>query len=468
MQLNNSDASVAATTPLDEARYQRALADLFGRLNYERTPEAARSIRDFQLAQMEQLLEELGNPQDHLPTIHIAGSKGKGSTATMVASIAQAAGYRVGLFTSPHLIRFEERFTINCVEPTHREIADLFDQVNAASQALHQRDPENSPPHTYFELATAMGWLHFLNKEVDLAVMEVGLGGRLDSTNVCSPLVTAITSISLDHTRLLGETLELIAREKGGIIKPSVPVVTNVTDPAAFNAIESIAREHSAPLYQLGREFHYRAIPPAPNTVPELPRYQFDFNGLGSEFSGLYLNLPGEHQCQNGALATAISLLLRDKGFEIGDSAIQNGLATAQCPLRIEVLSKEPLIIVDVAHNPASIRALCNTLGQVNAQRRIVIFASSRDKAADEMLRILGETMDEVWITRFSSNPRAVDLDELTRHADRTLTTPWRIFPDGKAALAAVKEEARSGDLFCVTGSFFLAGEAKTILTPTE
>lgn len=459
---------MAATTPLDKARYQRALDDLFGRLNYERTPEAARSIRDFRLTQMQQLLEELGNPQNRIPTVHIAGSKGKGSTATMVASIVQAAGYRVGLFTSPHLIRFEERFTVNGVEASHREVADLFDQVNAASQRLQNRTQEPSPPHTYFELATAMGWLHFLNNQVDLAVMEVGLGGRLDSTNVCSPLVTAITSISLDHTRLLGETLELIAKEKGGIIKPGVPVVTNVADPAAFGAIEAIAQEKSASQFQLGRDFHYVSIPPASGASPRLPNYRFDFQGLGTTLHNLQLNLPGEHQCQNGALATAIAILLRQNSFDITESAIRQGLASARCPLRIEVLSEQPLIIVDVAHNPASIKALCETLQQVPAQRRITIFASSRDKAADEMLRILGQTMDEIWITRFSSNPRAVDLDELARHAERTLTTPWRIFPDGKSALAAAMEESRPGDMYCVTGSFFLAGEVKAILKPTE
>ncbi|WP_437226824.1 bifunctional folylpolyglutamate synthase/dihydrofolate synthase [Planctomicrobium sp. SH661] len=447
----------------DEARYQRAIDEMYGRLNYERTPDAARSLQDFRLTQMRELLAALGNPQLSVKTVHIAGSKGKGSTATMVARIAEAAGHRAGLFTSPHVDRFEERFTINGKTPTQREVADLYDRLRSVIDALPADHPAANP--TFFEIATALAWMYFADQQVDLAVMEVGLGGRLDSTNVCSPLVTVITSISRDHVRLLGNTLALIAREKAGIIKPGIPIVTNVPDSDPAEATEEIALANAAPQYRLGVEFHHH--PHSLNSGDQdLPaHYTFDFKGFGVDWKNLQLGMPGEHQTRNGALAVAVTMLLRERGVNLPEEAIRQGLKNACCPLRVEVLSRAPLTVVDAAHNPASITALCETLRSVSAKRRIAIFASSRDKEADVLLSILNESMDEIWLTRFTNNPRAIEFAELEAIAARHLTKPWRLFETPQEAISTAQATTRPDDLICITGSFFLAAEAKAILT---
>ena len=446
----------------DDVRYQRALAALYCRLNYERTPDAAHSLQDFRLHVMRRVLAELDNPQETLATVHLAGSKGKGSTATMVARIAEAAGYRVGLFTSPHVDCFEERFTVNGVAPSRKQVADLFDQLDNISQTLRQADPAFSL--TFFETATALGWMHFQQQQVDLAVVEVGLGGRLDSTNICRPLVTVITSISRDHTRLLGNTLALIAREKAGIIKPGIPVITNVTDPDAAQVTAEIAQQQSAPQFRLGMEFRHQPQLPTSGR-PDLPvHYNFDFTGMGVYFRHLQVGMPGEHQTRNGALATAVSLLLRDHGFQLSETAIRQGLLNTHCPLRVEVLQESPLVIVDAAHNPASVAALCETVQQVRAEKRLVIFACSRDKETHVLLSLLNESMDEIWLTRFTNNPRAIEFKELEHLAAKLLTKPWKLFSTPLDAVTAARTSVTPRDLVCFTGSFFLATEAKSIL----
>lgn len=461
-QLSNFQQPQTDSSAQDDARYQRALDELFGSLNYERTPDAARSLQDFRLNAMRTLLQDLGNPQEQLPTVHVAGSKGKGSTATMIARIVEAAGFRVGLFTSPHVDRFEERFTVNGMAPSRKQVADLFDRLREVIRQRRLQNPEFAP--TFFEMSTALGWMSFLEQKVDLAVMEVGLGGRLDSTNVCKPSVTVITSISRDHTRLLGDTLSAIAREKAGIIKPGVPVVTHLTDAGAAQVTEEIARERGAPHYRLGHEF--RHVPHEQTGIVQTAPacYSFDFHGLKTDWTDLALSMPGEHQTRNAALAVAVSRLLAGQGWNIPEAAVRQGLKNACCPLRVEVLRRDPLLIVDAAHNPASIAALCETLKTVKAKRKIAIFGSSRDKETDVLLSLLNESMDELWLTRFTNNPRAVELPELQRLAEKLLTRPFQLFPTIREALSAVQAEASPEDLICVTGSFFLAAEAKAIL----
>lgn len=457
---------VANSSATDDSRYQRALADIYSRLNYERAPDAARSVNDFQLDQMRKLLAGLGNPQLSIPTVHLAGSKGKGSTATMVARIAEAAGYRVGLFTSPHVDHFEDRFTINGVPPTHGQVANLYERLQTVCAALPGQDVLAAS--TFFEVATTLAWMHFSEQNVDLAVMEVGLGGRLDSTNVCQPLVTVITSISRDHTRLLGDTLALIAREKAGIIKPGIPVITNVSDPAAAQVTTDIALSQAAPEYRLGVEFQHRSQASPDGHMLEPACYSFDFDGLGVRWDNLQLSMPGEHQARNGALAIAAALLLNERGFALPETAVRAGLKAARCPLRVEVLSHAPLMIVDAAHNPASITALCESLRNVPLRRRLVIFASSRDKEVETLLGILNESMDELWLTQFTNNPRALDLVEMEEIAIRKLTRPWRLFASPQQAITAALAMAGPADLICITGSFFLAAEAKAILYSTH
>jgi len=443
-------------------RYRQSLEFLFGRLNFERTPDAATSLQDFKLTRMEEFLHRLGNPQRLIPTVHVAGSKGKGSTSTMIARIAEAAGLNVGLFTSPHIDQFEERFTINGTIASPEEMIELVEQIRPVVDEMEQKSDGQGV--TYFELATAMGWLHFLKRKVNLAVIEVGLGGRLDSTNVCSPLVTVITSISRDHTRLLGNTLAEIAREKAGIVKTGIPVVTAVTQLESAGVIQEIAGSHTAPLYRLGTEFQIqsRIRQAAGDFKPAC--YEVDHSSEFGRLSRLPLAMPGEHQARNAALAVLVIQLLNQRGYQFTEEHIRQGLENAWCPLRIEVLGQAPLLIVDAAHNEASVTALCESLASLRVRRRHLIFATSRDKEVETLLSILNDHFDHFWLTRYCNNPRSVPLTDLEALASRLLSKPWSIQPDPQSALRAATEQAEGDDLICVTGSFFLATEAKQMI----
>ena len=448
----------------DDARYQAALDFLFSRLNYEKAPDAARTISDFKLSRMERLLEVLGNPHLSIPVVHIAGSKGKGSTATMVARILEDAGYRTGLFTSPHISRFEERLTINGQLADEATVIALVDQLRPASAAV-ERELGTTP--TFFELVTAMAWMHFKQAGVQIAVFEVGLGGRLDSTNICAPVVTAITSISRDHTRLLGETLELIAGEKAGIIKPGVPVVTGVRDPGPLSVIEQKATAAGSRLTCCDRDFRGIVSNVHESSASEPFCHSIDFQSEGFSLPGLQLSMAGEHQIRNAAVAIRIIQELRSAGWEVSEDAIRRGLSRARCLLRIQVVAREPLTILDAAHNPASIEALCRTLASVQTGKRVAIFASSKDKETGKLLAILNEHFDEIWLTRYVKNPRSVEFETLEELANSILTRPWRIAVTPEAAIADARQQCGKGDLVCVAGSFFLAAEALDILQAT-
>src|SRR5262245_2425150 len=282
--------------------YEEALAFWYGRVNYERQ---AAQPGDLKLDRMRALLHRLGDPHDRLRTVHVAGSKGKGSTCAMLASVLRAAGYRTGLFTSPHLVDVRERIQIDGELIAEGELAALMEEIRPAAEAL---EAEGQPP-TFFEVGTALGFLHFRRQRCDVAVVEVGLGGRFDSTNVLTPLVSVVTSISLDHTAILGDQVEKIAFEKAGIIKAGVPVVSGVTDPAAQEVIRRVAAERGAPLTQLGTDFHYRY---EPWSSPDRPWWEWGAcpNGVQvttrlREWPVLPVRLAGEHQAANAAVAVA-------------------------------------------------------------------------------------------------------------------------------------------------------------------
>ncbi|MDA7503496.1 bifunctional folylpolyglutamate synthase/dihydrofolate synthase [Planctomicrobium sp.] len=451
---SNSNISSEPLNTIDP-RYQDSIQYLFDTINYERRPELAQGPESFHLERMRSLLELLGNPQLAVPCVHIAGSKGKGSTATMVARILEESGKKVGLFTSPHAHRFEERFTINRSLPTETEVVEIVDRLRIVTSEMEQSE-FGSP--TFFELATAAGWLHFRQQKVDIAVIEVGLGGRLDSTNVCEPLACIITSISKDHTRLLGDTEELIAREKAGIIKPGVPVVSGVTRDGPAQVIQTVAQETSAPFLQLGVDFQIQPVAPADqNLIP----WTFDYSSQGIEFKSLNLAMPGEHQTRNAALVVTTANLLRNAGFEITDEAIQEGLSKAIIPLRIEVVAENPLIVIDAAHNPASIQALCDTLHPNRANRKFCVFASSRDKDCAELLNILNTSFDEFILCSYQKNPRSLSLEELKNIANGILTKPFQMSETPESAMETALDLASNEDLVCATGSFFLAAEVE-------
>ncbi|MEZ6069963.1 MAG: Mur ligase family protein [Pirellulales bacterium] len=291
-----------------------AQAYLSSRLNYERSPASSYDARSFRLERMQRLVGKLPVDVFRVPVIHVAGTKGKGSTSAMLASILTTAGFRAGLYSSPHLYRLEERFAVDGVPCSEEELTSLVASVAEAAEALVPSGAAQGPaPHTYFELTTAMAMLHFARRDVDVAVLEVGLGGRLDSTNICRPTATVITSISLDHTRLLGETVAEIAAEKAGIIKPGVPVISGVTDPAAADVIAEKARSAAARLFRVGVDFDYEytspqhlercATPPRVSIALQQPpaAWAHTLAASPAALADLRLGLLGRHQAANAA-----------------------------------------------------------------------------------------------------------------------------------------------------------------------
>jgi dihydrofolate synthase/folylpolyglutamate synthase len=467
--------------------YKSAVEFLRSRLDFERTPAVAYSEQSYKLDRMAELLSRLGDPQRKLRVVHIAGTKGKGSTASMVAAMLTAAGYRVGVFSSPHLFRVEERMAIDGQPCSATDLAELSALIEphvlaldaeaergeqlAQHQAGEVSTAEGRAPlatcydggPTYFEITTAMAMLHFARQSVDVAVLEVGLGGRLDSTNVCQPVVSVITSISYDHTRELGPTLTHIAGEKAGIIKPGVPVVSGVTADEPRIVIREKCALEGSPLWELETDFSftYRA---ATHLEQGAGQSEIDFVGPDRrKISDIGIKLLGRHQGANAAVALATICRLRELDFDVDDDAVRRGLAAAVCPARVQVLARRPTVILDAAHNVASIQALVETLDEsFVARRRYLIFATTRDKDAFHMLRILLPSFDEVLLTRYVSNPRGVPVEDLMSVATAArpeLADRAKAYPTPIAALAALREQVGGDDLVCIAGSFFLAAD---------
>jgi dihydrofolate synthase/folylpolyglutamate synthase len=449
--------------------YQDALAFWFGRINYEQTGMPA-DLRALKLERMQSLLARLGHPQERSRIVHIAGSKGKGSTAAMLAAILQAAGYRTGLFTSPHLCRVEERVQVNgqCISPG--ELTQLMQEIEIACA---QTEAAGHGPPTFFEIITALGWLHFERRRVDWAVVEVGLGGRFDSTNVCRPQVAVITSISLDHVQQLGPTLAHIAREKAGIIKPGIPVVSGVTEQEPAEVIRQVARQQNAPLFELGTHFHFEYFPgrhAQDHAVWPRLRYRasdspavWRLNGYSGKPQEYELRLWGRHQAANAAVALAAVDCLRSQGVTISEEAVQRGLRNVHWPARIELLHSRPRVILDCAHNRASMAALMETLRQSFTWRRlVVILGCSRDKDIPGMLAELATLTDVVHFTRYSSSPRSASPEELAQLWPGP--APCYLHNRAEDAWRAAYLAAQPDDLLCVTGSVFLAGELRELV----
>ena len=472
----------------------RAMAFLLGRIDYERTMSIPYGRREFALDRMRHFLDRLVNPQNRLRIIHVAGTKGKGSTSAMIAAALSAAGYRTGLYTSPHLHRLEERFQIDGQPCTPEQLASLVDLIRPIVEQLDAEGGSQTPPEpgpTYFEITTALALLHFAGysaisdlsshsalrtphsalNPTSFAVLEVGLGGRLDSTNVCQPLVSVITSISYDHTQLLGNTLAQIAAEKAGIIKPGIPVISGVIDDEPRRVIEQIAAERGCQLIQSGRDFKFQYHPPhALDDAQHSQRGKIDFHSSlpnrPSGRTGIELNLLGRHQAANAAVALATLDELAAQGYAIPDEAIRQGLATVRWPARIEVIGHHPTIILDSAHNVASIQSLVDTLLEsFAAPRRILIFATSQDKDIRGMLALLLPHFEAVILTRFQNNPRAVPVETLGQLATEiSPSTPCYLCPTPAAAWQQARQLATPKHLLYITGSFFLAAEIKSAM----
>jgi dihydrofolate synthase/folylpolyglutamate synthase len=490
----------------NSAQYQRALQFLDKRVDFERFQTMPGPTREIKLDRMRALLDRLGNPQDKLPIIHVAGTKGKGSTSAMIASMLYAAGYRTGLFTSPHLEKVEERIAIDGQPCSADQFAALVAAVQPAVEALDREaiaaaQGDHGP--TYFEIITAMALLHFVQSGVQAAVLEVGLGGRLDSTNVCRPLVSVITSISLDHVQQLGDTLQSIAREKAGIIKPGVPVISGVTADEPRSAIRQIACDCTCRLVELDQDFRFDYHPPlhlekqpaqgsldfwlsstksplplgegqgegrakndsAPTNLRSVPGEGQGEGGYPIEYHNLPLALLGRHQAANAAVALATIRELSNQGWNISEQSIRQGLAMVRWPARMQIVARQPVVILDSAHNSASIAALMQVLKEsFSVSRRLLLFATTRDKDYEEMLKLLLDGFDEIAFTQYTSNPRALPPADLEAPAFNLTGRRYPIFPTPAEAWNHLRQSAAPDDLICITGSFFLAGEMRRLI----
>jgi dihydrofolate synthase/folylpolyglutamate synthase len=403
----------------------------------------------FGLERITLLLEQLGNPHQELKVIHVAGTNGKGSVCKYISSILQKAGYTVGLYLSPHVERFSERIVVNNQEISKKDFACLVSQVRPFVDAMKKQN--NTP--TFFEIVTALAFLHFKNCTVDYAVVEVGLGGRFDATNVVNPLVSVITNISLEHTDILGKDIASIASEKAGIIKDHVPVVSAAVHDARVT-IEQVAKQRNTPVTWIDQPMWKRK-------THQGREQEFLIHGSFKDYSVKTLML-GQHQGENIALAIAVVEQLQMGGVYLTDSDIQDGITTASHPGRMEIVSENPLILLDGAHNPAGMSMLVKTIREDFSDYRLVlVLGVLKDKDLKTMVSTIVPISDEVIVTK-SGNPRAADpqmLKEMITGSDANKNV---VVEDSiPRAIDYAKHIAKQKDLICVTGSLFTVGEAR-------
>ena len=397
------------------------------------------------LATMTALTVRLGMPQTKYRTLHIAGTNGKGSTAAMAAAVLQAAGYRVGLYTSPHLVEFRERIRVNGEIISESRVAQLTEQLQALCQ------PDLSP--TFFEYTTAMALQHFAESGVDVAVLEVGLGGRFDATNVVTPLACAITTIGLDHQEYLGHTLSAIAYEKAGIIKQGVPVVLGRLEDDAWRTIEQVVRERQAPVFRLNEDFR---------TEGEESR-QFSYHGLSTHYDGLTCSLDGRHQLDNAACALALLEAAAPHGIAVTAEAVSAGLREVNWAGRLEVVDRHPTILLDGAHNPAAAAVLADFLARSDRSHPsrpvVLVLGMMRDKDHRGFFEPLRGLVDEVVLTQ-ADLPRSASAQDLRAKLEGLLLHP-HVMPLLSDAMALARQLATPDGLVCVTGSLMLVGECQ-------
>ncbi len=442
----------AKPAKIDISGYQAALRWLSERPDIERMRAVKLDDTAFKLDRMRALLEAMGNPHESVKMVHVAGTIGKGSTCTMIACMLAECGYTVGLYTSPHFIEVRERIAINGKLVTKPAFVELAKRVQSAA-AKAKVEP------TFFEAITAMAFKHFADEAVDIAVVEVGLGGRLDSTNVITPLVSVVTTIDFDHTRILGDTLPKIAREKAGIFKRGVPAVIFDSTTELNRTFTDAAEKAGATLRIVNKdiEFSSRFC-----TSPELgPHTRVCYYTKETRIEHLPVPLPGEHQAVNCGLALAAIECVKQAGFACPDALVTGGLARARVPGRMELISERPRILVDGAHNPASMNALMRCVGaHVPYDSMVCVFGCCQDKDVPEMLDKLNLGADKVIFTRATGNPRAADPHELQRMFQERSGKMSQVARNAGDAIRLAARAASRDDLICVTGSFYVVGDA--------
>jgi dihydrofolate synthase / folylpolyglutamate synthase len=405
----------------------------------------------FGLDGISRLLKQLKNPQRAFPAIHIAGTNGKGSTASMLAAMLTAAGYKTGLYTSPHLVNFEERIRVDGKMIPHSAVARLTDRLKGT---IKKHQP------TFFEATTAMAFSHFAEEGVDIAVVEAGLGGRLDSTNVLRPLCSVITNIGLEHTEILGDTVEKIAFEKAGIVKEGIPCVTAISEKGPLDVLKKVCRKNHAKLF-LGTE--YRAKVREAGLTGSIVDFAID----GNIFKNLFVSLAGHYQLSNlGVALTTVKVLKDHSGFVIDEEAVRSGLATVQkltgLTGRLSVVHERPFVVADVAHNPSAIRNLCEAWKRLKGEKPILVFGVVKDKDYTLMVRQLARISDQAIAVAAHSTRSRPASDVAAAFEREGCETRAALSVEGGISMAI--DLAGMKGTILVTGSHFVVGEALTAL----
>jgi dihydrofolate synthase/folylpolyglutamate synthase len=424
-------------------------------------PEALKYIYDLNkygiklgLKNIKYLLFLLGNPHQKLNIIHIGGTNGKGSTSSLICSILKSAGFKVGLYTSPHLVDFTERMKINYRSINQKKVATLLERIKPFVEKVAHTPYYTHP--TFFEVITAMAFIYFFEEKVDFLVLEVGLGGRLDATNVCEPLISVITHIDYDHMDKLGNSLEEIAREKGGIIKSGGIVITSNQFEKADQEINKIARQRNSIIYKVGREIKYEII------KSDLKGIIFNLHGIYNNYINLHTPLLGRHQAENAVTAITAVEALKIKGICISKEAIRDGLEKVKWSGRLEIIQKNPILVLDGAHNPNGVKVVRQTLEEIFCYHRLVlVLGIFADKDYKKMIKIIAPLADLIIATK-SKNPRAtppqIIAKEAAQYIDRNKIMVTKNIPQ---AINYAISNSHKDDLICITGSLYTIGEAK-------
>ena len=399
----------------------------------------------FGLENISRLLQILDDPHRALHVIHVGGTNGKGSVSVMMASVLQECGYRVGLYTSPHLVSFTERIQINGNEIAWDEVIRLTDLLRSRVEA------EGIPQQfTFFDFTTALALYYFAQQEVDVTILEVGLGGRLDSTNVVDPLITVITNVAKDHLQILGERVDDIAKEKAGIVKHGVPLISGVTQPAVIQILEATCKEKEASLYLAGRDFRGEKI----------ATRAFNFHGRQWHLGDVRLGVTGSFQIENATMALGALETLEEKGYRVTEESIFQGLARVRWPGRLEIVRESPWIILDGAHNPAAARSLKMALQEeFDYHHLYMVMGIMQDKEVEAIVAELAP-LAEVLIAASPHNPRVMPAERLAQSA-QDYCREVKVIDDVSNAVVHAQEMAHEDDLILVTGSLFTVGEAR-------
>jgi len=412
----------------------------------------------FGLSNSSRLLGLMGDPHLRFRSVHVAGTNGKGSTAAFLAGMLLAAGYRVGLYTSPHLVSFTERIRISGIAVTEDRVIDLAERVRRQYEGLPSADGGAFTP-TFFEVTTAMAFTCFAEERVDVAVVEAGMGGRLDSTNVITPLASVITNIDMEHTEFLGDTIEKISGEKAGIIKPNVPVITGAVQPEAIAVIERTADLAGAPVYRFPKDFGAEPRSAGPERT-------FDYRGIGKRLSGLRIRMLGQHQIGNACLALAAAECIGKAGVAVSDVALRTGLANAAWEGRLERAAERPDIYLDGAHNPASARVLADAVRDLKKSYHhlILVIGILMDKDYRGIISQLAPLSDRIIVTKpqysraLSVRSLAGEIGAFHRMVDSAETVA--------EAIGLARQGAAENDLILITGSLYTVGDARAVLIP--